>query len=110
MALSTQYASEFASFRHGMTTDTSTAGDTPRLTGCVPSEVSTVPIGGNIISRSFKHFTRASSLNSCFRGAGDSGPRQMVTENKRFTRLFSEEYHPSTRRPSQGKSQDTANA
>jgi hypothetical protein len=49
-----------------MTTDTSTADDTPRLTGCLPSEVSTVPIGGNIISRSFKHFTRIASGNSCF--------------------------------------------
>src|SRR5260370_40053581 len=46
MALSTQYATEFASFMHGMTTDTSTADDTPRLTGRVPSEVSTLPIGG----------------------------------------------------------------
>src|ERR1700731_5321812 len=58
MALSTQYASEFASFRHGMTTDTSTAGDTPRLTGCVPSEVSTVPIAATSY-RALLHISRA---------------------------------------------------
>src|SRR5260370_8118987 len=44
MALSTQYASEFASFIQGMTTDTSTACDMPVRAASTPSEVITSPI------------------------------------------------------------------
>ena len=66
MALSTQYANEFASFRHGMTTDTSTARDTSVRPDWGPSEARIVPIGATIISRSFRLFTRLSSSNSRF--------------------------------------------
>src|ERR1700740_1829451 len=51
MALSTQYPSEFASFKQGITTDTSTPFVAPLRAACDPSEVTTVPISGTIISR-----------------------------------------------------------
>src|SRR6266404_3900332 len=51
IALSTQWASEFASFKQGITTDTSTGCVAPTESGNAPSEASVVFIRELIITR-----------------------------------------------------------
>src|SRR5260370_31750386 len=70
-ALSTQKASEFASFRQGMTTDTSTGCIVPARSDCDDSEARVVPIGVIIISRPAGHFTQGAAATS---SPDDSNP------------------------------------
>src|SRR6266404_5602307 len=105
IALSTQYASEFASFKQGMTTDTSTGCVALAESGKAPSEASVVFIRELIITRSLQLFItrlrltgKASKNAKAFRWQWGSFRYARYTARK-LSATFMTKRHADSRQP-----------